>query len=63
MRSRPSEPVSSEREMISDVPNASQEMAFEPLVGTEEANVDEKGRVRLSMKAVKDAPQSSAQPS
>lgn len=32
------------------LPSPSQEMAMEPLVGTEEANVDEKGRVRLSAK-------------
>jgi MraZ protein len=31
-------------------PTASHEMAQEPLVGTEEANVDEKGRIRLSVK-------------
>lgn len=32
------------------LPNASQEMAYEPLIGTEEAVVDDKGRVRLSTK-------------
>ncbi|HET6643938.1 MAG TPA: hypothetical protein VFG65_00400 [Fimbriimonadales bacterium] len=38
--------------MYSDptAPNASQEMALEPLVGTEDATVDEKGRIRLSTK-------------
>ncbi|MGI8923990.1 MAG: division/cell wall cluster transcriptional repressor MraZ [Fimbriimonadales bacterium] len=38
-------------EMYSEsAPNASQEMAMEPLVGTEEATVDDKGRIRLSVK-------------
>jgi MraZ protein len=33
-----------------DVQTPSQQMAIEPIVGTEDATVDEKGRVRLSVK-------------
>src|SRR5438477_6389715 len=49
MRSRPSYP---KLDMVNDAlpPNASQEMALEPLIGTEEAVVDDKGRVRLSIR-------------